>query len=205
MSDIVIIDYGIGNLRSLERSFKRAGCISTVSSDPDVISNASRLLLPGVGHFEACMSSFNASGLRDVVEQSVNSSVPILGVCVGMQMMFEKSEEGNAPGLSWFKGEITKFPVSYNDQKLNVPHVGMSVVETRNSILFEGIDENPRFYFTHSYRNVDALPSTVIGTTSYGGTFTAAINKGHIFGTQFHPEKSHSGGISLLKNFVRNT
>ncbi len=199
---MAIINYGIGNLPSLERSFLRAGATPVITDKPEVIAASERILLPGVGNFGACMNSFEASGLRPCVEAHIAAKKPLLGICVGMQMMFERSEEGDVAGLRWIKGRVQGFPTEYNAQRLHVPHVGMTSIKTANTILFEGMPENPRFYFTHSYRVLGTRSEDTIATCDYGGQFTAAVQYGKIYGTQFHPEKSHAGGIALLKNFA---
>lgn len=202
MSNIAIVNYGIGNLRSLERSFVRAGASPIVTNDPEVIARADRVLLPGVGNFRACMDGFEASGLRTSIEAHIAADKPLLGICVGMQMMFTHSEEGDVAGLGWIMGEVKEFPDTYHGQRLHVPHVGMSTVNTRKSVLFEGLGPEPRFYFTHSYRVGGTTEEDTIATCNYGGVFTAAIQHRNIYGTQFHPEKSHAGGVALLKNFA---
>jgi glutamine amidotransferase len=202
MSKVAIINYGIGNLGSLERSFKRAGATPMITNDPVEIADADRILLPGVGNFGACMDSFIASGLRPCVEAHIEAGKPLLGICVGMQMMFEHSEEGDVPGLGWIAGQVCGFPSEYQGERLHVPHVGMTTVQTGKSVLFDGLGDDPRFYFTHSYRVLGTREKDTIATCNYGGAFTAAVQNGKIYGTQFHPEKSHAGGIAVLKNFA---
>lgn len=202
MIDIAILNYGIGNLKSLERSIKRTGATPVVTDDPTVVMNAPRLLLPGVGHFQACMESFENSGLRSTVEAHVKANKPLLGICVGMQMLFEHSEEGDMKGLGWIKGRVKRFPSTFNNEKLRVPHVGMSTLSSQKGLLFDDVAADSRFYFTHSYRIVGVKDTEAAAYCEYGGVFTAAVQKGHIYGTQFHPEKSHSSGIALLKSFI---
>ena len=203
MTDIAILNYGIGNLRSLERAMLRADAQPVVTDDPTVIAKATRILLPGVGHFQACIESFEGSGLKPVVEAHIKADKPLLGVCVGMQMMFDKSDEGNMAGLGWIKGNVSRFPSTYKGEKLNVPHVGMSTVTAKPGVLFDGLRNDSRFYFTHSYRVQSTIDKNVVCVCEYGGTFIAAVQKGRIYGTQFHPEKSHKSGIALLKNFIQ--
>ena len=202
MTEIAIINYGIGNLRSLERTFDRVDIDAVLTDDPVVIAAAPRLLLPGVGHFKACVDSFNASGLRPAVEDHVANKKPILGICVGMQMLFESSGEGEVSGLGWIEGVVSRFSAEHSGKKLKVPHVGMNVVRSNGNPLFYNLPEDPRFYFTHSYRVKDTPAENIAGVCEYGGKFIAAVQKDNIYGTQFHPEKSHKNGAQLLKNFM---
>lgn len=198
---IAIINYNVGNLFSIQNMFKKIGVESCITKDEDLILNASKILLPGVGHFDYCMQQFNASGLKPVIEKKVfDHKTIVLGICVGHQMLFEKSEEGLEKGLGWLPGEVIKFnpaqmPVSYK-----IPHMGWTDVETQNkATLFKNIAE-PRFYMVHSYY-VQCAEELVAAKAEYGYSFVTAVEKDNIFGTQFHPEKSHKFGMQLLKNF----
>ncbi|GLQ21966.1 imidazole glycerol phosphate synthase subunit HisH [Algimonas porphyrae] len=203
MTSFAVINYGIGNLRSLQRSLDRVGVDAQMVTDPSGIEAAERLLLPGVGHFRACMSAFNASGMRGALEKAVKDGKPLLGICVGMQMLFDGSEEGDfTDGLGFIKGRVSRFSSEFEGAPLRVPHVGFAEIETRDSVLFEGMEPNPRFYFTHSFRAADADPKAIIGVGNYGGSFAAAVQKKRVYGTQFHPEKSHRNGLALLKNYA---
>jgi imidazole glycerol-phosphate synthase subunit HisH len=198
---IAIINYGVGNLLSIHNMFRRIGVESIVTSDPDIIASSSHLLLPGVGHFDYCMRQFNASGLKTVIEDKVlNNGSPVLGICVGHQMLFGKSEEGVEEGLGWLDGHVVKFDASRMDNNLKIPHMGWSDLTLYNdATLFKDI-KDPRFYMVHTYY-VECGHNLVVATADYGYTFVTAVEKDNIFGTQFHPEKSHKFGMQLLKNF----
>jgi len=203
MKTVTVLNYGIGNLRSIERSFSRIGVKSIVTSVASDVNDAERILLPGVGNFNACMNAFNDSGLRPSLEKAISDGKPVLGICVGMQMLFKTSEEGGGTaGLGLLKGRVERFPESFDEKPLRVPHVGFSEIELSKSVLFDGLASNPRFYFTHSYRVVGAAKKDSVGVCNYGGTFTAVVQKGCLYGTQFHPEKSHRSGLALLSNFA---
>lgn len=199
---VVIIDYGLGNLGTILSKLKRLEIKAAISSDPQVLSDASKLILPGVGHFAQGMENLKKSGLIPVLEEKVlKQKTPILGICLGMQLLTNFSEEGNEQGLSWIKGETKKFsfPSKLN---LRVPHVGWDSVKIlKKDPLFEGIKNNSYFYFTHSYY-VSSPEENVIGQTDYGIKFASIIKKDNIIGVQFHPEKSHKHGLKLLKNFI---
>jgi glutamine amidotransferase len=201
---ITIIDYGMGNMGSIENMLRRKGHKAEIASEPEQIAAASRLILPGVGAFESGMQHLNDSGLREVLHERVTrDKVPILGICLGMQLLFERSEEGELPGLGWISGEVIKFEQPSNGTKLRIPHMGWNTVIPRHSDgLFAGLDETSRFYFVHSY-HVEGCPDEhIAGETDYGHRFTCAVQDQHIWGVQFHPEKSHHYGIQLLANFA---
>jgi len=200
---ISIINYGIGNLESIANMFKKYGIKSHITNDPDTIEQADKIILPGVGHFGHCMQKLNESGLLPMLEQkALKDRIPVLGICVGHQMLFEKSEEGNAIGLNWIPGQVIKFNSTQLSSNYKIPHMGWSDIGVNkpDSNLFDGIIE-PRFYFTHSY-HVECYEQYVLAKASYGYDFVAAVQKGNIFGVQFHPEKSHRFGMELLKNFA---
>ena len=198
---ITIVDYGMGNLGSIQNMFRRAGVTAHISGDPAVVSEAKKILLPGVGAFDTAMQRINDSGLRPVLDRkALEEKVPILGICLGMQLITRSSEEGGLPGLGWIAALTRRFPASLG---LKVPHMGWNVVTpVRNSPLLEGLSEESRFYFVHSYRVDVENPEDSLLKTTYGVTFDAAVNRGNIYGAQFHPEKSHRFGLRLLKNFA---
>ena len=208
MTDIVVVDYGTGNLRSVAKALKHVAPdrAIVVSADPAVIRAASRVVLPGQSAMPDCMRSLHESGLQDVVNEAVRAR-PFLGICLGLQMLFDMSEEGPTAGLGTLAGKVVKFDrtamASSSGNKLKVPHMGWSPVrQTRPHPLWEGIPDGSRFYFAHSYHPVPADPSLTAGTTEYPAPFTCAIARANIFATQFHPEKSHRAGLQLLANFV---
>lgn len=204
---ILILDYGLGNLRAFANMLKDLDLAHEVSADPESIRKASHLILPGVGHFDAAMARLEGSGLVPLLEERVlGESVPLLGICVGMQMLARRSEEGERPGLGWIDGEVIRFPPQ--DQRtgkpLPVPHMGWNeVVPVSGCPLFDRMTETPRFYFLHSYHFRCAEPSDVLASADYGGPFPAAVGRRNIFGVQFHPEKSHGWGRELLAAFAR--
>lgn len=201
--DIVIIDYGMGNLRSVQKKFDRLHTGATISSNPDVIANASKLVLPGVGHFANGVKKLKELGIWDVLNQAVLvKQVPILGICLGMQLMARYSEEGDTEGLGWFDAEVVRFRVS---DKLNykIPHMGWNTAElTKSSDLFMGIPEASQFYFVHSYHVVCHDRQDILTSTTYDYPFVSAFERRNMYGTQFHPEKSHDIGEMLIANFI---
>lgn len=200
---ITIIDYGMGNLRSVQKKFVRVGTTPNISSDPDEIKNACKLVLPGVGHFANGVKKLRESGIWNVLNEKVLlQKTPILGICLGMQLMASHSEEGNVAGLNWFNAEVVKFQVS-DKLKFKVPHMGWnnSIVQ-KDSSIFKDISPDAMFYFVHSYHILCNNKKDILTTTEYDYTFTSAIQKDNIFGTQFHPEKSHDWGEQLFKNFI---
>ena len=200
---IVIIDYGMGNLRSVFNKFRRMGYTSEISSDKDVIRKADILILPGVGHFAKGMKNLEERGLINVLNDRVlNDSVPIFGICLGMQLFSEYSEEGDCEGLGWLNAKTVRF--SINDKiKYKIPHIGWNTVKIVNEA---GIDDflngEDFFYFVHSYCIQCNDTADVWMTSFYESEFTSAVKKSNIFGTQFHPEKSHDAGFKLLKKFI---
>jgi glutamine amidotransferase len=197
---VAIIDYGVGNLRSVEKAFAATGCDAVVSGDERVLRAATRLVLPGVGAFRACMSALQARGFDELVRERVATGTPLLGVCVGMQMLFEASEEfGETEGLNFFAGRVRRFETG-----LPVPQVGWNNVRQLQSEhpLFAGIADDAFFYFVHSYYCAASERETVLGETEYGVSYAAMIGRRHVCGVQFHPEKSQAAGLRLLKNFV---
>jgi glutamine amidotransferase len=200
---IVIIDYGIGNLASVLNMFKKIGAKDVcVSSDNSIIEKADKLILPGVGSFDAGMNNLEKSELIPVLNKKVLiEKTLILGICLGMQLLTQKSEEGIKPGLGWIDGETLKFNFN-NNNKLKIPHMGWNYVNVKKENTLIDINEKNRFYFVHSYY-VKCKEEQSIGTTHYGHDFTCMVNKENIFGAQFHPEKSLRFGMKFLENFVK--
>ena len=203
---ITIIDYGIGNLGSIKNMFKHIGVKATIQSDVDKIKNASKILLPGVGSFDTAMKKMNEGELKEVLnEKALKEQVPVLGICLGMQLLTNSSEEGTLAGLSWIDAKTLSFK-SRIDNKYSVPHMGWSVVNRfNNSLLTQGFEtlEQVRFYFVHSYFVKVEDDKNSILKTEYGVEFDSAIQKDNIYGAQFHPEKSHKFGMKLFENFSR--
>ncbi|PYS51230.1 MAG: imidazole glycerol phosphate synthase subunit HisH [Acidobacteria bacterium] len=195
---LAIIDYGVGNLRSVEKAFEATACEAVVSSDERVLRDAERLVLPGVGAFQACMKALKEHGFAPLVMERVREGTPLLGVCVGMQMLFEESEEfGRSEGLGFLRGRVRRF-----SDELLVPQVGWNQVYKRRSHpLFANIEDGAFFYFVHSYY-CDADTSVVVGETEYGARYASVVAEGNVCGVQFHPEKSQAAGLQLLKNFA---
>lgn len=200
---IVIVDYGVGNVGSILNMFKRLNVEASVSSSASDIERADKLILPGVGAFDHGMGSLNSSGLRPVLDRQVlDRKTPVLGICLGMQLLTEGSEEGKEPGLGWIAGRTVKFRFEPGQRK-RVPHMGWNVVTpTGTDTLFRDLDEDHGFYFVHSYYVTCRSATDVLATTPYGVEFVSAVQKDNVFGAQFHPEKSHKHGMRLLKNFA---
>lgn len=198
---ITIIDYGMGNLGSVKNMFRYLGVPSTISADPEVISKAEKLLLPGVGAFDNAMLRLNQQGLREIlIQKALMEKVPLLGICLGMQLLTRGSEEGKLPGLDFIPADTVRFADS---QGLKVPHMGWNlVVPSNESVLTRDLPVESRFYFVHSYYVRTDDPAHSILKADYGARFDAAIQKDNIFGAQFHPEKSHKFGMQLFKNFA---
>jgi imidazole glycerol-phosphate synthase subunit HisH len=200
---IIVIDYGMGNLRSVEKKLNRVAKNVRISSDMSVIAKASKLVLPGVGHFTNGVKKLHDSGIWNLLNEKVLiKNTPILGICLGMQLMASTSEEGNAIGLGWFDAKVVKFNIE-DKLKYKVPNIGWNSIElNKDSELFLNLSENAMYYFVHSYHIKCNNQEDILTTTKYENPFTSSINKGNIYGTQFHPEKSHNWGERLLQNFV---
>lgn len=200
---IGIVDYGLGNIRAFLNIYKNLNIPATTIRTADELSDADRIILPGVGSFDWAMERLNTSGMRDALDELVLSRKrTVLGVCVGMQMLARRSEEGQLPGLGWIPAEVKRFDESAFTQKTHLPHMGWNDAAPRAvDSLFRNM-ENPRFYFLHSYYFLPEDGEHILATTDYNGEFACAIRAGHVFGTQFHPEKSHQWGIQLLSNFA---
>ena len=201
---ITIIDYGVGNLGSVKNMLKKAGFESVLASDISTVEMAEKIILPGIGAFDHCMQMFNASGLKPVVTEKVlQNKIPLLGICVGLQMLMENSEEGTEPGLGWIAGKTIKFNKD-NLGDLKIPHMGWTDVRrSKTSALTNDLGEQPRFYFVHSFHVLPENSEDDLLLANYGYDFTAAENRDNIFGVQFHPEKSHKYGMKILENFGR--
>ncbi len=200
MPDIAIIDYGVGNLRSVERAFAATGNTAVITNDELVLREAKGLVLPGVGAFAACIKALSARRFDALVRQRVIAGTPLLGICVGMQMLFEESEEfGNTGGLGLIRGRVRRF-----SDDLVVPQVGWNQIKKRTPHpLLSKIEDEAFFYFVHSYYCEVADPMIVVGETEYGVTYPSVIADGDLCGVQFHPEKSQTAGLQLLKSFAR--
>lgn len=200
---ITLVNYGLGNIQAFANIYRRLDIATAVASTPEELSRAEKLVLPGVGAFDWAMNRLNSSGMRSCLDALVmEQKRPILGVCVGMQMMARSSEEGTLPGLSWIDAEVKRFDDSKFVQKACLPHMGWNDVNpARATGLFEGL-EGSRFYFLHSYYIAPESPRDVLATTDYNGLFASSVQCANVYGTQFHPEKSHKWGVQLLKNFA---
>lgn len=195
---VCIVDYGLGNVKAFKNIYDKLNVKSEIASKKEHFLNATHLILPGVGSFDWALSKLNDSGLREILDMLViEKKLPTLGVCVGMQMMASKSEEGVLPGLNWIEGKVIKF-----NNEIILPHMGWNDAKPLvESILFKEII-NPKFYFLHSFYYEPNDEKYSISVTNYGNNFISVINKKNIYGTQFHPEKSHENGTKLLKNFI---
>ena len=209
MTDIVIVDYGMGNLRSVQKAFEHVAPAASiaVTSDPDVVRKAKRVVVPGQGAMRNCMHELEIRGLREaVMEAAVHK--PFLGICIGLQMLFEESEEGHVKGLNILPGKVVHFPATAmttaDGQKLKVPHMGWNqVYQAIKHPLWEGIAEDARFYFVHSYYVETTDSASIAARSNYPFPFTCAVTKDNIFAVQFHPEKSQLAGLTLLSNFAK--
>ncbi len=209
MTDIAIVDYGTGNLRSVSKALEHVAPNASivVTGDPEVVRKAGRVVVPGQGAMPDCLRELDARGLRSaVLDAALNK--PFLGICIGLQMLFESSEEGNVKGLGIVSGKVLRFPstamVSTSGQKLKVPHMGWNEVhQTAEHPLWKGIPNDARFYFVHSYYVETANQESGTAYSLYPFPFTCAVARDNIFAVQFHPEKSHEAGLTLLRNFVQ--
>jgi glutamine amidotransferase len=201
---ITIVDYGVGNLGSIVNMLKKAGAKAQASSDPNDLRQAEKLILPGVGAFDAGMKKLNETGLVPVLNELVlDKKVPVIGLCLGMQLMTKRSEEGTEAGLGWIDAETVRFKFGAENAHLKVPHMGWNTLDIcRPHPLVADLGAEPRFYFVHSYHIVCVDESDIVANTDYGYPLAAVINRGNILGAQFHPEKSHTFGMQLLRNFA---
>jgi len=202
-SKVLIVDYGTGNLNSIKRILDRSKIHSIISSQAKDVLSADKIILPGVGHFGKAMANLKQLDLVGALNEVVTvRRIPVLGVCLGMQLMALRSQEGDADGLGWLDAETVRFDIS-DRQRYKVPHVGWNQVSIKkNSSLMSGVQDLSEFYFAHSYYLRMNDPSDVLNETTYETTFTSAIEKDNIFGVQYHPEKSHDAGVRLITNFA---
>ncbi|HXT16701.1 MAG TPA: imidazole glycerol phosphate synthase subunit HisH [Gemmatimonadaceae bacterium] len=200
---IVIVDYGVGNLRSIANMFRKIGHAAEISSDPETIERATKLVLPGVGAFDHGMIELTKRGLLPVLNRKVlDEGTPVIGLCLGMQLLARSSEEGSVPGLGWIDAEVVRLALPPGSP-LKVPHMGWNQVRAvRPHPLLQDSTDETRFYFVHSYHLRCADDSAVIGTTEYGYEFPSVVGQGNVMGVQFHPEKSHRFGMRLLTSFA---
>jgi len=203
-NNIVIVDYGMGNLRSVQKKFSKNGIPAIVSSDVEKISNASKLVLPGVGHFAKGVKTLKELGGWDVLREIVLiKKTPILGICLGMQLMTNYSEEGNVDGFGWVDADVVKFKIS-DKIKLKVPHMGWNnIAPAKKHHILKGIEPESQFYFVHSYHVICNDQADILTTTKYDYEFVSSFKKDNIYGFQFHPEKSHDQGEQIIKNFIQ--
>ena len=202
---ISIINYGLGNILAFVNIYKRLNIPVSVVTTPGQLLHAKKIVLPGVGSFDWAMSRLNQSGLREVLDTLVlQKQIPVIGVCVGMQMMANRSDEGESEGLGWIDADVKRFDVTRFAQATHLPHMGWNdVTPVKESPLFAGLERDARFYFLHSYYFAHKKEEHVLAQTDYSGLFTSAAHRGNIYGVQFHPEKSHHCGVRLLKNFSK--
>lgn len=201
---ISIVDYGLGNLKAFANIYKRLNIDAEFVRTPEQLNSAKKIILPGVGAFDHAIEALNKSGMREKLDELVLiKKVPVIGICVGMQMLGKRSDEGKLEGLGWIDADIIKFDENLIKQKPQLPHMGWNDVHPiGNNLLFQELETNSIFYFLHSYYFLCKNPQDVIAKSEYGLEFTCAVNHENIFGVQFHPEKSHQYGIRLLKNFA---
>jgi glutamine amidotransferase len=199
---ITIVDYGMGNLGSIQNMLRRLGVPAEITGEPEAIARAAKILLPGVGAFDSAMHRINAAGLRAVLDRkALEERVPVMGICLGMQLLTRASEEGRLPGLGWIAGETRRFP---SLPGLKVPHMGWNAVTAvRDSPLTAGLVAGSRYYFVHSYYVQADDACDAVLRTHYGISFDAVIAHGNLYGAQFHPEKSHRYGMAFLSNFAK--
>jgi len=200
---ITIVDYGMGNLGSIANMIKKIGHYSEITSDISKIETASKIILPGVGSFDRAIKNLEDLGLVEVLKENVlQNKIPILGICLGMQIMTKNSEEGEKNGLGLLDAYVQRFKYQ-EDRKLKIPHMGWNLVtQQKDNLLFKGMESELRYYFVHSYHVVCNNVEDLLTTTNYGYDFVSSFATDNIFGVQFHPEKSHKFGMDLLKNFV---
>jgi len=208
MVKIAVVDYGMGNLRSVSKALEHVAPEAEVqvTAQPEVILGAERVVVPGQGAMPDCMRQLAASGARDAVIEATRAK-PFLGICIGMQMLFDHGEEGDTPGLGLLRGDVPHFPLermrSADGARLKVPHMGWNeVAQARAHALWRGIDSGTRFYFVHSYYPAPADEGLIAARCSYGVTFACAVAHDNVFAVQFHPEKSQAAGLQMLRNFV---
>jgi len=201
---IAIVSYGSGNVQAVANIYTRQHIPFIMASTATDLEKADRYLLPGVGAFDQCMRALNASGMRPVLEREVTENKkPVIGICVGMQLLARSSEEGREAGLGWIDGTVKRFEAATFHQATHLPHMGWNTIEpARENRIFAGVDLSTGYYFLHSYYFACDRDADVLATTEYGGRFACAVHRDNVYGVQFHPEKSHQAGIRLLQNFA---
>lgn len=201
---VVIVDYGMGNLHSVKKKLDRIGVQAQLTSDPDQLLRADKLILPGVGHFGKAMEHLETLGLAPALNEAVVArKTPILGICLGMQLFARRSQEGGAEGLGWLDADVVRFDMD-DTRRLKVPHTGWNGVRVaRSSPLLDGLTDQTEFYFVHAYHMVCRDSGDVLCDTDYGYPFTSVVQRENLYGVQFHPEKSHDVGELLLRNFLQ--
>jgi len=201
---LVVVNSGIGNLGAIPNMLKRIGAEAIISDDAAQIEAADKLILPGVGAFDAAAGRLRELDLVAILNRKVvEEHTPVLGLCLGMQLLAEGSEEGSLPGLGWIRGRVKRFRFDASDRSLRVPHMGWNLVRAVGPTpLLDGLDDHPRFYFAHSYYLACDDPADAVGLTTYGSPFPSVVQRGNVYGAQFHPEKSHRFGLRFLENFV---
>lgn len=200
---IAIIDYGVGNVGSIANMLKKVGSEARVTGVADEIERAEKLILPGVGSFDHGIRQLRARGLVELLDRRVRQDrVPILGICLGMQLFAARSEEGGEPGLGWFDADVVRFCLPAPDYSLKVPHMGWNTVQPSPAVADGWFDDTDRFYFVHAYHLVCREEADVFTRTTYGYSFVSAVRKANVLGVQFHPEKSHRFGMKLLRRFA---
>lgn len=202
---VVVVNSGVGNVRAIPNMLKRLGATAEISGDPETVAAAECLILPGVGSFDAALRRFRAAGLAEALNQKVTvERTPLLGICVGMQLMAESSEEGDEAGFGWIQGRFLRLrPNDGGAKPIRVPHMGWNLVHnTRHEPLYAGMEDEARFYFNHSYYLIPENEAELCGVTQHGVVFAAGVRRDNLYGVQFHPEKSHRFGLKLLENFL---
>lgn len=202
---ITIIDYGLGNIKAFVNVYERLNIKINIAHNSSEIKSASKLILPGVGSFDYAMQQLNKSGMREEIDRKVlEEKIPVIGICVGMQMMAKSSDEGLLPGLGWFDAEVKLFDIEKIPFKTRLPHMGWNTINIVDDVsLFSQLNNESKFYFLHSYFFKCNKEEEIIAKTEYGIEYASAVKRGNIYGIQFHPEKSHQNGIQLLHNFAK--
>jgi glutamine amidotransferase len=202
--EVTVVDLGVGNLGAIPNMLRRLQADAVITADPEQIGRATKLIVPGVGAFDAAIANLDRLGLREALDRQVRErGVPVLGLCLGMQLFAESSEEGELPGLGWVSGKVVRFRLDGSDPSLRIPEMGWNHVRVaRPTPLLAGFEESPRFYFAHSYHMVCTDPADAAGVTTYGYEFPSVVVHDNVMGAQFHPEKSHRFGIKIFENFL---
>ena len=199
---IAVVDYGLGNVAAFVTIYHRLGLPVIAARTAEDLGNANHIILPGVGSFDWAMKRLDASGMREALDEFAKSR-PVLGICVGMQIMARSSDEGEARGLEWIPGDVKRFDTAAWQQATRLPHMGWNdIAVQQDCALFQGLDDSARFYFLHSYHFVPDAVDSILAQADYNGAFTCAVRNDNVFGVQFHPEKSHQWGVRLLANFA---